>query len=96
MNRNIKAEGPNELRVGDITFLPIFTGSLILVSGSGYIRQAHCRMVDCNHLRQELEISVLDVVPDKCKPGNVIHFSDQGSQYTFIDFGKCCKEVGVR
>ena len=26
----------------------------------------------------------------------MIHHCDQGSQYTSIAFGKCCKEMGVR
>ena len=30
------------------------------------------------------------------KPQDVIHHSDQGSQYTSLDFGKRCKEMGVR
>ena len=30
------------------------------------------------------------------KPHGVIHHSDQGSQYTSLDFGKRCKEMGVR
>ena len=30
------------------------------------------------------------------KPQGVIHHSDQGSQYTSLDFGKRCKEMGVR
>ena len=32
----------------------------------------------------------------QCRPGNVIHHSDQGSQYTSISFGKRCGEMGVR
>ena len=30
------------------------------------------------------------------RPKNVIHHSDQGSQYTSLAFGKRCKEAGVR
>ncbi|SDX57633.1 Integrase core domain-containing protein [Nitrosomonas oligotropha] len=30
------------------------------------------------------------------KPGKVIHHSDQGSQYTSVEFGKRCKEMRVR
>jgi putative transposase len=30
------------------------------------------------------------------KPGNVIHHSDQGIQYTSLAFGSCCREAGVR
>jgi len=30
------------------------------------------------------------------RPSDVIHHSDQGSQYTSIDFGRRCREAGVR
>src|ERR1700724_4045820 len=30
------------------------------------------------------------------RPNSVIHHSDQGSQYTSIEFGKRCREAGVR
>ena len=30
------------------------------------------------------------------RPHGVIHHSDQGSQYTSIEFGKRCREAGVR
>ena len=30
------------------------------------------------------------------KPHNVIHHSDQGSQYTALAFGGRCREAGVR
>src|SRR6476620_4271836 len=30
------------------------------------------------------------------RPNSVIHHSDQGSQYTSIEFGKRCRQAGVR
>lgn len=30
------------------------------------------------------------------KPGKVIHHSDQGSQYSSVEFGKRCREMGFR
>ena len=30
------------------------------------------------------------------KPTSVIHHSDQGSQYTSLEFGKRCAQMGVR
>ena len=30
------------------------------------------------------------------KPANVVHHSDQGSQYTSVTFGLRCREAGVR
>jgi putative transposase len=30
------------------------------------------------------------------KPKNMIHHSDQGSRYTSIEFGKRCRDAGIR
>src|SRR5690625_7586695 len=48
------------------------------------------------HLRSELVLDALDMALWKRRPHEVIHHSDQGSQYTSIAFGKRCKEAGVR
>ena len=44
----------------------------------------------------ELVIAALNMALITRKPQGVIHHSDQGSQYTSVDFGKRCKEMGVR
>ena len=49
-----------------------------------------------NHLRAELVLDVLEMAIAQRRPADVIHHSDQGSQYTSLAFGKRCKEVGVR
>jgi putative transposase len=41
-------------------------------------------------------IAVLNMALFTRKPQGVIHNSDQGSQYTSLDFDKRCKEMGVR
>ncbi len=43
-----------------------------------------------------LVISALNMALITRKPGKVIHHSDQGSQYTRVEFGKRCREMGVR
>ncbi len=49
-----------------------------------------------NHLRAELVLDAMEMAIGQRRPGNVIHHSDQGSQYTSLAFGKRCKEAGVR
>lgn len=44
----------------------------------------------------DLVIQALNMALITRKPQDVIHHSDQGSQYTSVDFGKRCKEMGVR
>jgi putative transposase len=48
------------------------------------------------HLRAELVVDALEMAIGQRRPGDVIHHSDQGSQYTSLAFGKRCKEAGVR
>ena len=49
-----------------------------------------------NHLRAELVLDALEMAVGQRRPKDVIHHSDQGSQYTFVAFGKRCGEAGVR
>ena len=44
----------------------------------------------------DLVIAALNMALITRKPQGVIHHSDQGSQYTSVDFGKRCTEMGVR
>jgi putative transposase len=49
-----------------------------------------------SHLRTELVLEALDMALWRRRPEDVIHHSDQGSQYTSIAFGRHCREAGVR
>ncbi len=49
-----------------------------------------------NHLRTELVLEALGMAVGQRRPRDVIHHSDQGSQYTSLAFGKRCREAGVR
>ena len=48
------------------------------------------------HLRTELVLEALNMAVCQRQPASVIHHSDQGCQYTSIEFGKRCREAGVR
>ena len=49
-----------------------------------------------NRLRTEQVLDALDMAIGQCRSQNVIHHSDQGSQYTSLAFGARCHEAGVR
>ena len=49
-----------------------------------------------NHLRSELVLAALAMAVQQRRPQDVIHHSDQGTQYTSLAFGQRCKEAGVR
>lgn len=49
-----------------------------------------------NHLRAELVTQALNMALGQRQPIDVIHHSDQGSQYTLIAFSTRCRQAGVR
>ena len=47
-------------------------------------------------LKTQLVLDAMNMAIGQRKPANVIHHSDQGSQYTSVAFGLRRKEAGVR
>jgi putative transposase len=96
VDRNFIATRPNQLWVADITFVPTASGFLYLA----VILDAWSRKIVgwsmANHLRTELVLDALEMAIGQRRPGDVIHHSDQGSQYTSLAFGKRCREARVR
>jgi putative transposase len=96
VDRNFTAPGPNQLWVADITFVPTGTGFLYLA----VVLDAWSRKIVgwsmANHLRTELVLDALEMAVGQRRPHDVIHHSDQGSQYTSLAFGGRCREADVR
>lgn len=96
VDRSFTATAPNQLWVADITYIPTWAGFLYLaVVVDVYSRRIVGWSME-NHLRTELVLQALDMALWQRRPGAVIHHSDQGCQYTSLQFGRRCKEVGVR
>jgi len=95
VQRNFKVEGPDRLWVADITYVPTWAGFLYLA----VVLDAWSRRVVgwamATHLRTELVLAALDMAIVQRLPREVIHHSDQGSQYTSIAYGQRCREFGV-
>ena len=49
-----------------------------------------------HHLQTRLVTDALEMALSQRKPRDVIHHSDQGTQYTSIEFGLRCQRAGVR
>jgi putative transposase len=96
VERNFSADGPDQLWVADITYIPTWAGFLYLA----VVVDAWSRRVVgwsmATHLRTGLVLDALNMATWQRQPERVIHHSDQGTQYTSIAFGLRCKEVGVR
>lgn len=96
VERKFEAIRPNQLWVADITYVPTWEGFLFL----SVVMDVYSRRIVgwsmSNNLKTELVISSLQMALHQRKPEGVIHHSDQGCQYTSINFGMRCKEAGVR
>ncbi len=55
-----------------------------------------CAWAMANDLRTQLVLDALDMAVTTRRPADVVHHSDQGSQYTSLAFGMRCREAGVR
>ena len=96
VDRNFTADRPNQLWVADITYIPTAAGFLYLaVVLDAFSRRIVGWSME-THLRTELVLTALEMAIGQRKPHNVVHHSDQGSQYTALAFGGRCREAGIR
>src|SRR5437867_1298044 len=97
VQRQFAAEGPDRLWVADTTYIPTWAGFLYLVVVLDAFSRRIVGWAMANHLRTELMLEALNMAVGRRRPPtDVIHHSDQGSQYTSIAFGARCREAGVR
>ena len=96
VDRNFTATRPDELWVADVTYIPTLVGFLYL----GVVLDAFSRKIVgwsmAAHLRTELVTNALAMAVSVRRPRGVIHHSDRGSQYTSVEFGRRCRQAGVR
>ena len=96
VDRNFYADEPNVLWVADITYVPTWAGFIYLaVVLDAFSRRIVGWSIGYEQ-KADLVLNALNMAVQQRKPDNVIHHSDQGSQYTSVAFGLRCKEAGVR
>jgi putative transposase len=96
VQRHFAADGPDRLWVADITYIPTGAGFLYLAVVLDAWSRRIVGWAMAPHLRTELVLAALDMAIVQRLPRDVIHHSDQGSQYTSIAYGQRCREWGVR
>lgn len=96
VQRQFRATGINQLYVADMTYIPTWTGFLYLAVVIDVFSRKVVGWAFGECMTADLVISALNMALITRKPDQVIHHSDQGSQYTSVEFGKRCKEMGVR
>jgi putative transposase len=96
VKRDFRTEGPDQLWVADITYVPTWAGLLYVAVALGAWSRPVVGWAFAVHLRAELVLAALQMAVRRRQPQEVIHRSDQGCQYTSVAFGNRCREAGVR
>jgi putative transposase len=96
VNRQFTAGAPNVLWVADITYIPTWAGFLYLAVVLDVFSRRIVGWSMATTLRTTVVLDALSMALTMRGPRGVIHHSDQGSQYTSVEFGNRCREAGVR
>ncbi len=96
VDRQFAANKRDALWVADITYIPTWAGFLYLAVVLDVWSRKIVGWAMASHLRTSLVTAALNMAIAQRRPAGVIHHSDQGCQYTSIEFGKRCREAGVR
>ena len=96
VDRDFEAEAADELWVADITYVPTAVGFVYLAVVLDVFSRRIVGWSMASHLRTALVVDALDMALEQRRPDQVVHHSDQGTQYTSIAFGNRCKAEGVR
>jgi len=96
VNRKFAANGPNQLWVADMTYVPTWTGFVYLAVVLDVWSRRVVGWSIGQAMSADLVLAALNMAISQRRPASVIHHSDQGSQYTSITFGARCRQMGVR
>jgi putative transposase len=96
VDRTFTADARNVLWVADITYIPTWAGFLYLAVVLDVFSRRIVGWSMSTTLHVTVVLDALSMALAMRRPRGVIHHSDQGSQYTSIEFGNRCREAGVR
>jgi putative transposase len=96
VDRTFTADRLNVLWVADITYVPTWAGFVYLAVVLDAFSRRIVGWSMATTLATKLVLDALDMALWQRRPKDVIHHSDQGSQYTSLAFGTRCREAGVR
>jgi putative transposase len=96
VRRQFVADGPNQLWVADMTYVPTWAGFIFLAVVLDVWSRRIVGWAIGEQMTTELVLAALNMALQRRRPRDVVHHSDQGSQYTSIAFGERCQKMGVR
>jgi putative transposase len=97
VDRKFTASAANQLWVADMTYIPTAVGFLYLAVVLDVWSRKIVGWAMSSRLITQVVLDALAMALEQRRPAaGVIHHSDQGCQYTSIEFGKRCREAGVR
>jgi putative transposase len=96
VDRKFSADAPDKLWVADITYVPTYAGFLFLAVVMDAFSRRVVGWATSSNMRTQLVLDALNMAIERRKPIDVVHHSDQGTQYTSIAFGSRCREANVR
>ena len=96
VKREFAAAGPNRLWVADMTYVPTWAGFIYLAIVLDVWSRRIVGWAIGEQMTTALVLAALNMASTQRRATEVIHHSDQGSQYTSIEFGSRCKKLGVR
>ena len=96
VERDFLASEPDRRWAADVTYVPTRAGFVFLAVVLDAFSRRIVGWAMATHLRAELVVDALDMALSQRRPEEVIHHSDQGSQYTSIAFGQRCQLYRVR
>ena len=88
---DFRADGPNQFWLADITFIATWVGRLYRAVVLDVWSRRVVGWAMATHLRSQLVLDALQMAISQRHPEDVIHHSDQGSQYTSLAFGNHCQ-----
>ena len=95
VQRCFAAEDIDQLWVADMTYIPTWQGFLYLAVVVDACSRKVVGWAFGTRMTADMVIAALNMALHTRKPGQVIHHSDQGSQYTSVAFGKRCEQMKV-
>ena len=96
LNRRFEAQGPNKKWVADFTYLWTDEGWLyVAVVLDLYSRKVVGWSMNANMIAQLVADALMMAIWRRGKPIELLHHSDQGSQYTSEDFQRLLTDQGI-